>query len=225
VLGFVAAFRDFDWTTADAEFQAALAANPNDQETLGDYAQALGARGKTKEAVDRLDMVLALDPLNSGREQLRGLMLYLDHDQVAAAAALRKSLTINPKTGLNHYFLGAIQLLNGHREEASKEFLAEQEVVMRDAGLALVNYALGKSLESDAALAQLLKGSAEIWPYGIATVYAYRGERDRAFEWLEKAYVARDSGLVTFVRGDPLLSTLHEDLRWAPFLRKMNLPE
>ena len=59
-------------------------------------------------------------------------------------------------------------------------------------------------------------------PYEIAQVYAYRGDRDKAFEWLERAY-ANKEGEVTFVKGDPLLKNLRNDPRYHAFLQKMQL--
>ena len=54
-------------------------------------------------------------------------------------------------------------------------------------------------------------------------MHAFRGEGDRAFQWLERAYIQRDSGL-TWLKGDPLLKSLKRDPRWAAFLKKMRLP-
>ena len=82
-----------------------------------------------------------------------------------------------------------------------------------------------ESLESDAALNRLINEGTQFWPYGIATTYSYRGEKNKAFQWLEKAYVRRDSDLLSFALGDPLLAPLHDDPRWLRLLRKMNLPE
>jgi hypothetical protein len=62
------------------------------------------------------------------------------------------------------------------------------------------------------------------WPSGIARVYAFRGEKDRALEWLDRAYEARDADLYNIV-GDPLLKNLEGDPRYKAFLRKMNLSE
>ena len=144
VLGFVAAMRDFDWATADIEFRAALATNPNNQTAVLNSAEILAVRGHFDEAIERLNASLVLDPLNSFSLQTLGVVLYLNRDHVAAASALRKSLAINPKIDYNHYLIGVIQLLNGRREEAIKEFLAEEEPTNRNAGLALINYAIGK---------------------------------------------------------------------------------
>jgi hypothetical protein len=54
-------------------------------------------------------------------------------------------------------------------------------------------------------------------------VYAFRGETERAFEWLEGAYTKRDPG-ITLIKGDPLLKSLERDPRYTALLKKMRLP-
>ena len=81
-------------------------------------------------------------------------------------------------------------------------------------------HALGKRSESDAALAELIRKYERETAYNIAYVLAYRGEVDRAFEWLDKAVAYHDMGLSQIV-GDPLLANLRSDPRWGPFLRKI----
>ena len=76
--------------------------------------------------------------------------------------------------------------------------------------------------EADAALADLINNNADGAAYQIAEVYAYRGEKDQAFEWLERAHRQRDSGLVG-LQVDPFLKNLHPDPRWNAFLHKMGL--
>ena len=78
--------------------------------------------------------------------------------------------------------------------------------------------------ESDAALAQLKKDFADMAAYQIAQVHAYRGEKDQAFEWLERARQQRDPGLVS-TKIDPLLANLHDDPRWQPFLHTMGMAD
>jgi hypothetical protein len=78
--------------------------------------------------------------------------------------------------------------------------------------------------EADAALAQLTDGFAETAAYQIAEVYAYRGDKDKAFEWLERARRQRDPGLAG-LRKDPLLANLRADPRWNAFLRTMGLAD
>lgn len=63
---------------------------------------------------------------------------------------------------------------------------------------------------------------AEDSSFQIAEAFAYRGEADRAFEWLERAYVQHDPGL-SQMQALPLLRNLYGDTRWPPFLEKMRL--
>jgi hypothetical protein len=86
-----------------------------------------------------------------------------------------------------------------------------------------VYHALGREKESDAALAELVSKYHAEGAFQIAEVYAFRGESDKAFEWLERAYAQRDSGLAE-LKGDPLVKSLEHDPRYAAFLNKMRLP-
>ncbi len=74
-------------------------------------------------------------------------------------------------------------------------------------------------------MAEVIKEQQNDSAYQIAEIYAFRGETDKAFEWLERAYKQRDGGLAQQMKGDPLLRSLHSDPRWSAFLKKMKLPE
>jgi hypothetical protein len=78
--------------------------------------------------------------------------------------------------------------------------------------------------DADAALAQLTEAFAETAAYQIAEVHAYRVDKDKAFEWLERARRQHDGGLPS-LRKDPLLTNLHDDARWNAFLRTMGLAD
>jgi hypothetical protein len=78
--------------------------------------------------------------------------------------------------------------------------------------------------ESDAALAELIAKTAETAAYQIAEAYAYRNDKDKAFEWLERARRQRDPGLAS-LRKDPLLTNIQDDPRWSAFLRTMGLAD
>jgi hypothetical protein len=82
---------------------------------------------------------------------------------------------------------------------------------------------LKDSRQSDEAVAELIAKSADVVAYQIAEVYAFRGEADRAFEWLDRAYAQRDGGM-TYLKVDPLLRTLKGDPRYTAVLKKMRLP-
>jgi hypothetical protein len=88
---------------------------------------------------------------------------------------------------------------------------------------AIAYHALGREKESDATLSELIAKYHASDAYQIAEVYAFRNQPDEAFEWLERAYTQRDSGLI-FTKVDPPLKSLHGDPRFAAFLKKLNLP-
>ena len=77
-----------------------------------------------------------------------------------------------------------------------------------------------QGLKRDAALATLIAKYAKADPYNIASVYAYRGEANLAFIWLDQAVQAADPQLAG-IQVDPLLDKLHTDPRWLPLLRKL----
>jgi hypothetical protein len=81
-------------------------------------------------------------------------------------------------------------------------------------------HALGWKTESDAALDELIRKYEQTMAYNIAYVLAWRGEADRAFEWLDKAVKYRDGGLGS-IAINPRLKNLPLDPRWLPFLRRL----
>lgn len=90
-------------------------------------------------------------------------------------------------------------------------------------GESLAYYRLGRTHDSDAALKKLIATGAQPWACQIAQVYAYRGERDKAFEWLDRAYRLHDGGL-PYMKVDFILRSLKGDPRYANLLAKMHLP-
>jgi tetratricopeptide (TPR) repeat protein len=141
-----------------------------------------------------------------------------------AETAIRKSLELNPVYANAYYTLARIQLAQGKLPEALESIQKESDEFWRTMGLPLVYDKLNRKAESNAALKELIKTYAVESAYQIAEAYAYRGEKDKAFEWLERAYQQRDGGL-TEMKVSLLLKSLHSDARWLPFLKKMKLDD
>ena len=215
---------DYDWAGADKELAKAMASNPGNALSLVQIARLAFGRGSYDVAKKYSAAALSLDPLDALVFQVDGWMRYLRGDLVGAEGAIRRSIELSPTFLQNHFALGAILLARGQLEAALKEMGTEALEGGRDTGLAVVYYALGRRAESDAALARTLHEFGVSAPADMATVYAYRHERDRAFEWLDRAVAVRDPNLI-WVRDDPLYRSLHDDARWKAFLRKMNLQE
>jgi hypothetical protein len=70
----------------------------------------------------------------------------------------------------------------------------------------------------------MTKEQANILPFTLAEAYAFRGECEQAFQWLERAYAQRESDL-QYIKGELPLTNLAGDPRYNALLRKMNLPE
>lgn len=133
-------------------------------------------------------------------------------------------MKLNPNQVKAHFWLALTELQHGRPQTARAAMAAEQTPGYRLAGLAIVDHALGRKAESDSALAELCNRYGGNWAAQIAEAYAYRGEVDEAFKWLNRAYRQRDAGL-RFLKVDPLFAAQRVDPRYKAFLRKMKLPE
>ena len=111
-------------------------------------------------------------------------------------------------------------LLENHAPAALAEIEQEKNEPARLIGLPMVYHALGRKADSETALTTLIAKFEKDWSYNIAYVYAFRGDSDKAFEWLDKAMQYRDPGLSDIVR-ENLFDKIHSDPRWLPFLRKI----
>jgi adenylate cyclase len=90
--------------------------------------------------------------------------------------------------------------------------------------LSLVNFKLGRKAESVAALAQFIKSYGAYFPSGAASVYAFRGESDEAFKWLDRAFAQKET-LLSGIKYRTEFDSLHDDRRYEALLKKMNLPD
>jgi serine/threonine-protein kinase len=215
---------DWDWTAADLEIKQAL--------TFGDRtdaikvaAQLAAVRGEWDRATQFLETALAADPLNADFHACLAWAVGLRSGHYAEAeSSMRRALEISPSYGSGHWFLGLALLFQHRLDDALAVMQQETTYDGRLEGTAVVYHAMGKKAQSDAALKRALEENAEDWPSAIARVYAFRGERDQAMKWLERAYSLKDEDLY-LIRGDPLMTKLEGDPRYEAFLRKMNFLE
>jgi len=214
---------DWDWAGADASYQRALTLEPGNAKFIRNAGMLAKTLGRLDEALAQDRRAAELDPLSVPAHNTLGIAAYYAGRQEEAAAAFKKALELNPEFPGTHTDLGQVYLAQRHPQEALAEMEREPEPALRLQGQALAYHALGRKKESDAALAELIAKYHADAAFQIAEVYAFRGEADRAFEWLERAYAQRDSGLAE-MKGDPLLKSLERDPRYAAFLKKMRLP-
>jgi TolB-like protein/DNA-binding winged helix-turn-helix (wHTH) protein/Tfp pilus assembly protein PilF len=214
---------DFDWTGADASFQRAVALDPENPEVVRTAAGSATMLGRFDEAIQLDRRAVDLDPLNADSSEALAEPEFYMGQLDEAAADLKKALNLNPDVVSAHVKLSNIYVMQGRPQDA----LPEIELVRHDAYrpwlYAIAYHALGREKESDAALSKLITKYNASMAYQIALVYAFRNQADEAFEWLDRAYAQRDSGLIG-TKVEPLLKSLHSDPRYAAFLKKLNLP-
>jgi adenylate cyclase len=219
-LGWIAMNDDNDLVGAAQHFERALALDPTNLDVLAHAAQLLQSLGRLDEALALYEALIRRDPVNVSLLVNLGLSQLWSGRYDAAIASYRTALSLSPGRGVAHYELSVALLFKGDAKAALAEIEQETSDPWRMIGLPQAYSALGRKGDSDQALAALIAKYEKEAPYNIAYVYVYRGEADKAFEWLAKALEYKDSGLSEIVAGN-LFAKLHSDPRWVPFLRKL----
>ena len=223
-LGSVMQFQELNWQGANAEYQKALELEPSNTIAMQLAGGLAYATGRRDDAVSLMCRAVELDPLNAGLAVDFGYSLLCNGLLEEAEAACRRGLELNPARLGSHQVLGRVHLIQGRFESALHEMRKDQHEVLRLVGLALAYHALGQQEEADEALNEFLKCSTGWW-YQVTEVYAFRGDLDKAFEWLERARTEHDTGLGQLIKTDPFLRNLHSDPRWNEFLAKIGLAD
>ena len=214
---------DYDWAGANASFQRAVALEPGNPEYVWLAALSAACFGRFDEALRLIREAIELDPLNADSwESLAETELYMGQ-LVQSAANSKKALEVDPDHWGSHINLSRIYVLQGRPQDALPEIEHVHNATYRAHLYALAYYALGRKKESDAALSELITKYHESNAFEIATIYAFRNQPDEAFEWLDRGYAQRDPSLAS-TKVEPLLKGLHNDPRYAAFLKKLNLP-
>jgi serine/threonine protein kinase/Tfp pilus assembly protein PilF len=213
-----------DFAGARADSEQALALAPGDSSVLSLYGVQIAAFGRIPQAIAAMKRAIALDPLNGYAWANVGLFLTMNRDYAAARQALERALAIIPSNDAFHFALGQLDLLQGRVADATAEFQKQSGDGVRRMTTAMVEHAGGRDKESEQALKDLIAKHAGDMAYQVGDVYAWRGETDKAFEWLERAYEQHDSGL-NGIAYDPLLAKLQTDPRYRGLLKKLELSD
>jgi TolB-like protein/Flp pilus assembly protein TadD len=213
-----------DFAGARADSEQALALAPGDSAVQSLYGVWIAAFGKIPQAITAMNKAIELDPLNGYAWANIGLFLTEIRDYTAARRALERALAITPSSDAFHFALGQLDLLQGKLTDALAEFQKQGDEGVRRMGDAMIEHASGHEKQSLQALKELIAKRANDMAYQVGDVYAWRGDKDKAFEWLERAYQQRDSGL-NGVAYDPLLAGLQGDSRYGALLKKLELSE
>ena len=222
-MGWIKRVYDWDWSGADRSCRRALELEPGNAMVISEAALFAWTLGRYEEAMKWDRQAIELDPLRISGYFNLGSHAYYAGLWEEAKAAKRKVLELNPQYVGAHLSLGQIYLAESRPEQALAEIQKEPEVVWRMFGLALVYHALGRTRDADGILAEFIARYQDEAAYQVAMIYAYRGHSNEAFEWLERAYRQRDTGL-SEMKGNPLLRNVEKDPRYVEFMKQMKLP-
>jgi serine/threonine protein kinase/tetratricopeptide (TPR) repeat protein len=221
---------DWDWSGAEREFKRAIELNPNYPTAHYWYALYLAGMDRQEEALREAQRAHELDPLSLVTNWHVGVILSYVRPYDRAIEQLRKTLELDPNFAGPHDDLGWTYAMMGRFDEAVSEFQTAIKLSGGDThfmgDLATVYALSGKRGEAQKILDQLTEVAKEryVSPYRMAQIYIALGDRDRAFEWLEKGYRDRSFGAsVMDLKAAPFWDPVRSDPRFADLLRRMNL--
>jgi adenylate cyclase len=180
-------FYDWDWAAAEREIREAKSIAPGDP-----YAQRAAAilpmvLGRWDDAMKQIKAALLTDPFDPINYGYTWMIQDRIGQSTEAESSIRRFLDISPASPWGRYYLVYLLLERGDLDDALNEAQRETDRGVKQLGMAIVLYALGRNAESDATLAGYIKGYADTTAYSIADVYALRGESNEAMHWLERA--------------------------------------
>lgn len=221
---------EWDWEGADESFRRGIELDPGDATARAWYALLLSAMGRHEEAIHQATQAVQLDPLSitawvNAAAAFRFAGLF---DRALEPA--RKAVEVDPNSGIAHITLGNAYLHKAMFDRAIAEFHQAQGLLGESAAspsfsIALTYAMSGEKDKAEALLEELLAHSEDRYmsPMPIAAIYNALGEKDRALDWLEKAYKERSTHL-PLLGLYPELHALRSEPRFQDLLRKMNLP-
>lgn len=219
----------WDWAGARADFGRALALNGRGANILLRQGHLLAMLGHLSDAIAITRKVIEIDPLWPWAWYFLASYCNATGQPELARDAANRALEIAPEHIHAIRELGLSHLLRREPAAALAVFERHSWEVIRLAGTALAHHDLGNVEQEQNALDVLRARFAEGEAYEIALIYAWRGDRDTAFEWLDRAFIQRGGRGVSrlhfrAVKYEPLLRCIRDDPRYTTLLRKMNLP-
>lgn len=217
---------EWDWAGADRAFQRAIELSPHLAFAYTYYAFYLCAMGRA-EALAEIARGQALDPLSLDAQAFRGFIHFCRREYEEAIAVLRRALEMDPAYYPAGWILGmAYDQLGAHAEaiavlEQAKSATSLTHILPH---LGHAYAVAGHRAEAEKALAELQTQAAHryVSPFAFVHIYAGLREADKAFEWLEKAYQARDPKLA-YLNVHPRWDSLRRDPRFDDLLRRTGL--
>lgn len=219
----------WEWTRAERLFKRAIELNPNYAPVRQWYAYHLAALGRFPEAMEEINRARELDPLSLIINTDVGHILYLSRQYDQAIEVYRKVLDMEPNFSAARLRLGEAYEQKGRYEEAIAEYLKALSLSKDSTTEAWLGRAYAVTGQKDKA--QKILGALKLihkrdphWFFQIAIIYQGLGEKEQAFEWLEKGSEP-EAGYLTLLKVDPIVDSLRSDPRFGILLNRIGLAE
>ena len=220
----LASLQDLNW---DFEASAknrdkALELDPYNAIILG--TAALMTFGDINKSVELLTRSIALDPLVYVNYYNLGFAYYKLGEIEKAEEAFKTFITYYPNSQIIHYMMAQVLIAQGRYDEALKEIELETHEFFSLYGMNFVYFAKGDKQRADKLFEEFIKKHSKNDPANLADLYAFRGNKDESFKWLNKALEIKDPVLLEAL-AYPSFKIMHNDPRWRTFINKLNLPK
>lgn len=221
-------YGDWNWVEADREYQRALQLNPGDAEARRMYSVFLANMGRADEAWAQVLAAQELDPLYAYNNATAGWVLYSARRYDQALEQCRRALELAPNDKGTHSCLSYAYLGKGQYPQAIEEGMKAWTLSGKDTVwkvlLGRIYAQEGNATEAHRILAQLLQRSRQTYvpPYFITVLYAALGNRERALQWLDRAFTERDLYLAG-IKVDQAVDPLRSDARFQDLERRLGL--
>jgi serine/threonine-protein kinase len=212
---------EWNWSAAATALTRASRVAPGSASAASELAVLFQIDGRFDNAVRSIQRALELDPLSSRTWRQSGLIHFAAGHLAHAKVHFNHALELNPNVGLAHAFLALIFVCEGDPMQAVDIANTETHEMFRNLALSIAYWAMGDCDRSTNVLHAQIEGFAATAAYQIAEACAFRGDRDAAFLWLNRAAEQRDPGM-THAPTDIFLRGLHDDARWASLVRLLH---
>jgi serine/threonine protein kinase/cytochrome c-type biogenesis protein CcmH/NrfG len=222
----------FDFSAAETEFRRALELNPNLGNAHHWFGLFLSWEGRHPEALSHIRRAVELDPLNLQYQCNLGQILANAGQQDAAIEQMKKALEMDPNFSYAHVELRIFYRDEGKYDLAMEEWKKyaalnndpEEMAIAQDVAGVFAKSGVKAATAREIELRKELGNRRYQDPSEIAYLYAFLGDKEQTFTWLEKARVERSGGLepVKIVRA---LDKWHSDPRYIALLKDLGLPQ
>ena len=215
---------EWDFKEASRNINKAIAIAPENSDILKFAASNALDLGKIGDALTLTKKAIELDPLNYTYYFNLALFYSWNKQYDEAETTLKKYVLMYPDEGFAHNFMAQILLGKGEYDKALIELEKDDNPFWNLYRKSLLAYAQGKTNEADDLLKKIIdEHGNSSWP-NIAHIFAFRGEKDLAFKWLDLAFENKDASTLEILNY-PEMENLWGDPRWNAFIDKLGLPK